>query len=46
MNKDTHVLVDELGVAVLSGTKEEMLEALEELKLLGYENIKLKAIDN
>lgn len=42
---DTHVLIDEHGVAVLSGTKAQMEDELKALKALGHERIDIRPID-
>jgi hypothetical protein len=42
---DTHVLIDEHGVAVLSGTEREMTDELVALKALGHERVAVRPID-
>ena len=42
---DTHVLIDEHGVAVLSGSERHMEEELKALKALGHEKIAMRPID-
>lgn len=42
---DTHVLIDETGTAVLSGSEPEMRAAEAELFALGHDRIAVRRID-
>lgn len=42
---DTHVLIDERGTAVLSGSKEQMEDEEAALRAVGVRNIEVRTID-